>query len=94
MSAEFETKVAIPTELIKEFIDLLNSKDGFDKWKAINLGLKVAQWLVETFGDSQVTLQNKDALQGVLDGGHSAKAIPLWLLPVIVKLITIWLTKK
>jgi len=106
MSAEFETKVAIPTELIKEFIDLLNSKDGFDKWKAINLGLKVAQWLVETFGDSQVTLQSKvpegrvtkkkvaDALQGVLDGGPSAKAIPLWLLPVIVKLITIWLTKK
>jgi hypothetical protein len=104
--SEFEAKVAIPTELIQEFVELLTNKNGFDKWKAVTLGLKVAQWLAETFGGSSVALAQKvpegrvtnkkvaDALSALVENGSVAKAaIPLWLLPVIIKLVIKWLAK-
>jgi hypothetical protein len=104
--SEFEIKVAVPTDLIQEFVELLSNKGAFDKWKAITLGLKVAQWLAETFGVSTVALAQKvpegrvtnkkvaDALSALVENGSVAKsAIPLWLLPVIIKLLVKWLAK-
>lgn len=107
MAAEFEAKVAIPTDLIAEFVELLTNKKSFDKWKAIQLGLKVAQWLVETFGGSPIALTAKlppgtrmsnkkvaDALTALSSGDSVAKAaIPIWLLPIIIKLVIKWLAK-
>lgn len=107
MAAEFEAKVAIPTELIAEFVQLLTNKQSFDKWKAIQLGLKVAQWLVDTFGGSPIALSAKlppgtrmsnkkvaDALTALSSGNSVAKAaIPIWLLPIIMKLVIKWLAK-
>lgn len=104
--ADFEANAAIPTDLIQEFIELLTNKGSFDKWKAIRLGLKVAQWLVDTFGNNLVAMQAKvpegrvtnkkvaEALSAIIANGNVAKAaIPLWLLPVIIKLIAKWLLK-
>lgn len=104
--SEFEAKAAIPTDLIQDFIELLTNKGSFDKWKAIKLGLKVAQWLADTFGNATVALQsgvpegrvtNKkvaDVLSAIIENEAVAKsAIPLWLLPVIIKLIAKWLLK-
>jgi hypothetical protein len=104
--SEFTTKVAIPTDLIQEFVELLTNKGAFDKWKAITLGLKVAQWLAETFTGSSVALAHKvpegrvtnkkvaEALSSLVSNEPVAKsAIAAWLLPVIIKLIIKWLAK-
>lgn len=104
MSAEFEAKVAIPTELIQEFIQLLTNKESFDKWQAIKLALKVAQWLVDSFGGLSATAEGKpeelteeqlaDALKPYAsEGAVTASALPVWLLPIIIKLVIKWLAK-
>lgn len=106
MSSDFEAKVAIPTELIQELAEMLLNKDKFDKWKAITLGLKVAQWLVDTFANTAITLsegvqdgrisQKKvgEALSALATSDTTAKgAIPAWLLIALVKLIINWMTK-
>lgn len=107
MSDNFETKVSIPTDLIQEFIELLTKKEAFDKWKAITLGLKVAQWLVDTFSGSITAMSanvpegratNKkvaDALSALINNDQTVAkaAIPMWLLPVIIKLVIKWLAK-
>jgi hypothetical protein len=105
--SDFSAKVAIPTDLIQEFIALLSDKANFDKWKAITLGLKVAQWLVETFAGSAVTLSANvpegrvtkkkvaEALSAIvnIEQPVAKAAIPMWLLPVIIKLVIKWLAK-
>lgn len=102
----FEIKVAIPTGIIQEFIQLLTSKEAFDKWKAISLGLEVAKWLSDNFGICAMSADNKTppgrmtnkkvaaALSAVIANGPVAKsAIPLWLVPIIIKLLAKWLAK-
>jgi hypothetical protein len=104
--SEFTASAAIPTDLIQEFIELLTNKGSFDKWKAIKLGLKVAQWLADTFSTSNIALASKvpegrvtnkkvaDALKAIVSTEPVAKsAIAAWLLPVIIKLIIKWMTK-
>jgi len=66
--SDFNASVALPTELIQEFVQLLSDKKNFDKWKAITLGLKVAQWLVETFAGYQAGYQVACQVRGVCDG--------------------------
>jgi hypothetical protein len=105
--SDFNASVALPTELIQEFVQLLSDKKNFDKWKAITLGLKVAQWLVETFAGSAVTVSANvpegrvtkkkvaEALSALVstDQPVAKAAIPMWLLPVIIKLVIKWLAK-
>jgi hypothetical protein len=104
MSADFEAKVSIPTDLIQEFVELLTNKESFDKWKAVRLALKVAQWLVDSFGGLSAPAEDKpeelteeqlaEALKPYsVEDAVVAKAIPVWLLPIIAKLIIKWLTK-
>lgn len=105
MSAEFQAQVAVPTDLIKEFVELLTNKGSFDKWKAITLGLKVAQWLVDNFGGVSAastkipegratTKKVAEALTALTEKGVTSKAaIPMWLLPIIIKLVIKWLAK-
>lgn len=96
---------AIPSDLIKEFLALLNGEVPFDKWKAIKLGLKIAQWAYETFGDAFTSASAKppagtrvskkklvEALKAIsADGDVSAKSFPIWLIPIILKLVLKWL---
>lgn len=105
--SDFNASVALPTELIQEFVQLLSDKKNFDKWKAITLGLKVAQWLVETFAGSAVTVSANvpegrvtkkkvaEALSALVSTNQpvAKAAIPMWLLPVIIKLVIKWLAK-
>jgi hypothetical protein len=105
--SDFNASVALPTELIQEFVQLLSDKKNFDKWKAITLGLKVAQWLVETFAGSAITVSANvpegrvtkkkvaEALSALVntDQPVAKAAIPMWLLPVIIKLVIKWLAK-
>ena len=105
--SDFNASVALPTELIQEFVQLLSDKKNFDKWKAITLGLKVAQWLVETFAGSAVTVSANvpegrvtkkkvaEALSALVSTVQpvAKAAIPMWLLPVIIKLVIKWLAK-
>jgi hypothetical protein len=106
MSEDFQAKVAIPTDLIQEFVELISNKDKFDKWKAIALGLKVAQWLVDTFANTSIALgegipegrisQKKvaEALSTLANDGVVAKgAIPAWLLMAVIKLVINWMAK-
>ncbi len=106
MSNDFEAKVAIPTELVQEFVELLVNKNKFDKWKAITLGLKVAQWLVDTFANTSLALTNgvkegrvsqkkvAEALSTLASSDTTAKgAIPAWLLIAVVKLVINWMSK-
>jgi hypothetical protein len=104
MSAEFETKISLPIDLIQEFVELLTNKESFDKWKAIQLALKVAQWLVDSFGGLSATAEGKpeelteeqlaEALKPYAsEGAVTASALPVWLLPIIIKLVIKWLAK-
>lgn len=102
--SDFEAKVAIPTDLIQEFVELLTNKEAFDKWKAIRLGLKVAQWLVDSFGvasadpsghpEEMTEEQLAETLKPyAAENAVVASAFPVWLLPIIIKLVIKWLAK-
>ena len=101
-----EIKVSLPTGIVEEFVQLLTSKEAFNKWKAISLGLEVAKWLLDNFGISVMSSENKTppgrmtnkkvaaALSAIAASGPVAKsAIPLWLLPIVIKLLAKWLAK-
>jgi hypothetical protein len=97
--------VSIPTDLIREFIDILSGKTPFDKFKAVKLGLQLAQWAYDTFGDVFTAASVKappgtrvskkkliEALKALSDKDEvSAKAFPVWLIPIILKLVLKWM---
>lgn len=96
-----------PEASAKKLVDMLRGKTPFSRWEAIAAALELSQYLTDLFGgDSAVSVKSVkaprlskkavvDALKPFVDGSTvSAKALPAWVLPLLLKLAQKWLENK
>lgn len=90
----------------KKLIDMLRGKTPFSRWEAIAAALQLANWLSDLFsGDA--TTQSKgikspraskkaliEALTPLVSKDASVKSLPIWVLPLLLKLIQKWIENK
>lgn len=101
-------KGTFPEAAAKKLIDMLRGKTPFSRWEAITAALELSQYLTDLFG-SDTAVQAKsvkaprlskkavvDALAPFVDkkDAVTAKALPAWVLPLLLKLAQKWLENK
>lgn len=105
--SESAAKSAFPEEAVKKLVAMLQGKLPFERWAAVTAALELAQYLTDVFGsDATVKAKNVksprlskkavvDALRPYAGGADATvKALPAWVLPMLLKLAQKWLENK
>lgn len=100
-------KGIFPEDTAKKLIDMLKGKIPFSRWEAIDAALDLSKYLTGLFGgDTGASAKSfkaprlsKKAVIDVLSAytdksTTTAKALPVWLLPLLLKLGQKWLENK
>lgn len=94
-----------PFAAAKVLADMLTGKETFDKWKAIYAAMEVSAYLMKYAADTysvkaiRASKVSKEIVGQILEKmvenkrKHTAATfdVPVWLLPILVKLIVKWI---
>ena len=104
-SKTFSAKIStFPLDAAKLLADMLTGKAPFDRWKAIYSSMELATYLMGCAVDVYATKSVKaariskkkigEALESLVNHKSKPSAassdIPVWLLPILIKLILKW----
>lgn len=105
-SKAFSVKYAgFPMESVRKLAEMLTGKAVFKRWDAIYSAMDIATYLMQFAAESYAVKSIKAtkvskktvalALQKILDNKEKTVAasfdIPVWLLPILVKLVIKWI---
>ena len=105
-SKSFSVKYAgFPMESVRKLAEMLTGKSEFKRWEAIYAAMEIATYLMQFASESYAVKSIKaakvskksvaEALQKIIDNKEKPVAasfdIPVWLLPILVKLIIKWI---